>query len=141
MRVVVDASVLVGELLRQRGRALLANKGLEVFGAEQVMSETRYEMRRRLGRMTRLTQDQQQSLLGDCEQVLKACVVECLEKEYGLWEAIARERVPRDPNDWPTVALALRLGADIWTQDADFLGCGIPTWTTETLMVHLEQGD
>ncbi|NJM00632.1 MAG: hypothetical protein HC924_18495 [Synechococcaceae cyanobacterium SM2_3_2] len=38
-------------------------------------------------------------------------------------------------------ALALRLGADIWTQDADFLGCGIPTWTTETLMVHLERGD
>jgi predicted nucleic acid-binding protein len=46
--------------------------------------------------------------------------------------------VPRDPNDWPTVALALTLDCDIWTTDAAFLGCGVPTWTTETLGPHLE---
>ncbi len=54
-------------------------------------------------------------------------------------EAIARRRVPRDPNDWPPVALALGLGAGILTGDRDFLGCGCPTWTVDTLRVELEE--
>ena len=28
----------------------------------------------------------------------------------------------RDPDDWPTVALAIALDAAIWTHDCDFLG-------------------
>ena len=56
----------------------------------------------------------------------------------GRLEDVARRRVPRDPNDWPTVALALTLECGIWTADADFLGCGVATWTTETLQLHLD---
>ena len=56
---------------------------------------------------------------------------------YGRLESAARRRVPRDPNDRPTVALALTLECDIWTADADCLGCGVATWTTETLNLHL----
>ncbi len=53
--------------------------------------------------------------------------------------------MPRDPDDAPTVALALALGGDegecgIWTNDGDFLGCGLPTWTTDTLIAHLRYG-
>lgn len=55
----------------------------------------------------------------------------------------ARERIPRDPDDAPTVALALALGgeerAGIWTMDGDFLGCDIPVWTTETLKARLSR--
>ena len=36
-----------------------------------------------------------------------------------------------------TVALALVLKAGIWTSEQDFLGCGLPTWTTETLISYL----
>ena len=56
---------------------------------------------------------------------------------YASFEQDARERIPRDPDDWPTVALALFLGVDIWTQDKDFLGCGVATWTTDTLLARL----
>jgi predicted nucleic acid-binding protein len=52
-------------------------------------------------------------------------------------ETEARKRIPRDTDDWPTVAVALVLPAAIWTQDYDFLGCGCPTWTTETLLLQL----
>jgi predicted nucleic acid-binding protein len=55
--------------------------------------------------------------------------------------SVARRRIPRDPNDWPTVALALALGADILTNDHDFLGCGCPTWTFETLSLELAAHD
>lgn len=50
----------------------------------------------------------------------------------------ALTRLPRDPEDWPTVALAIVLDCGIWTADADFLGSGVPTWTTETLIAELE---
>ena len=56
---------------------------------------------------------------------------------YADLEEEARRRIPRDPRDWPTVALALALGAGIWTEDGDFLGCGLPTWTTATLARRL----
>ncbi|MDJ0690039.1 MAG: PIN domain-containing protein [Xenococcaceae cyanobacterium MO_188.B32] len=56
---------------------------------------------------------------------------------YAAYETIARNRIPRDPNDWFTVALALTLEAAIWTSDNDFLGCGVATWTTDTLLTHL----
>jgi predicted nucleic acid-binding protein len=46
-------------------------------------------------------------------------------------------RIARDPNDWFTIALALALVAAIWTLDHDFFGCGIATWTTDTLLTHL----
>ena len=61
------------------------------------------------------------------------------EADYHVHEVVARSRIPRDPDDWPTVAAALAVGADIWTSDADFLGCGIATWTTETLLAHLSR--
>ena len=62
------------------------------------------------------------------------------EAEYGGHEAAARDRIPRDPNDWPTVALALSMGIGIWTNDYDFFGCGVPVWTTQTLLTHLASG-
>lgn len=38
-----------------------------------------------------------------------------------------------------TVAVALALGAAIWTQDCDFIGCGCPTWATETILAELPE--
>ena len=56
---------------------------------------------------------------------------------YAHLEPVARRRIPRDPNDWPTVALAIALDAGIFTNDYDFFGCGCPTWTMETLRGEL----
>lgn len=57
---------------------------------------------------------------------------------YAALQATALRRVPRDARDWPTVALAIVLDAAILTGDRDFLGCGCPTWTVETLTHELE---
>ena len=56
---------------------------------------------------------------------------------YCHLEVEAKKRIPRDPNDWEIVAVSLALPAAIWTQDYDFFGCGCPTWTTETLLLQL----
>lgn len=50
-------------------------------------------------------------------------------------EALARIRVK---DDWPALALALQLECAIWTEDQDFFGIGIATWTTNTVERYLE---
>jgi len=37
----------------------------------------------------------------------------------------------RDADDWPALACALLLGCPVWTEDADFFGTGVATWTTD----------
>jgi predicted nucleic acid-binding protein len=60
----------------------------------------------------------------------------CLYEEY---EKIARERVlPRDPDDWPIVSVALLLDFPIWTEDQDFFGSGVATWTTDRVELYLK---
>lgn len=141
MIVVADASVLVAELLRRRGRALFARAELRVVVAEEQWDETEHELRRRLGIIVeqgRLTVEQAR-LLHDAVQVLiDDRAIEIIPRAlYAHHEALARRRVPRDPNDWPPVALALALDVGILTGDQDFLGCGCPTWTVDTLREEL----
>jgi predicted nucleic acid-binding protein len=56
---------------------------------------------------------------------------------YGSFEAIARERLSRrDEDDWPILATALALRCPIWTEDTDFFGCGVATWTTDRVKLY-----
>ncbi len=58
---------------------------------------------------------------------------------YQDWEQLARERVAvRDADDWPVAAVALLLDVPIWTEDQDFFGSGIATWTTDRVEVYLK---
>ena len=59
---------------------------------------------------------------------------------YGDFEAEARNRLgSRDPEDWPILAAALALGCPIWTEDTDFFGCGVATWTSGSIDIFLAQ--
>ncbi len=58
---------------------------------------------------------------------------------YEDFRKVALERVqPRDPDDWPVVAVALLLDLPIWTEDQDFFGSGIATWTTDRVELYLK---
>jgi len=46
----------------------------------------------------------------------------------------------RDIKDWPVVATALTFNCSIWTEDQDFFGTGIATWTTDRIHLFLTQG-
>ncbi|GAB3712589.1 PIN domain-containing protein [Mariniluteicoccus flavus] len=51
-------------------------------------------------------------------------------------EASARIEA-RDPRDWPILAVALTLDCPVWTEDQDFFGTGVPTWTTDRVELYL----
>jgi hypothetical protein len=57
---------------------------------------------------------------------------------YRRCEAAARSRI-RDIQDWPILATALALNCPIWTEDADFFGCGVATWTTANIALYLQR--
>ena len=83
---------------------------------------------------------------GDPDKALKFLrslrgLVELVGSEvYGVFESQARERLgDRDPDDWPILASALAIGCPIWTEDTDFFGCGVSTWTTSCVAVFLRE--
>jgi len=45
----------------------------------------------------------------------------------------------RDIRDWPIVATALTLNCPIWTEDQDFFGTGVATWTTDRVHLFFEE--
>lgn len=140
MRLVVDTSVLVGELLRASGRNRLGDERLELFLPERMWDEAKVEIPRRVRRFARrrrLDPVIADDLVSRCLEAVEANVVVLDEAVYAAVEDEARARSLRDPDDWPVVASALALAAAVWTNDNDFLGTGVPTWTTETLTVWL----
>lgn len=66
-------------------------------------------------------------------------LVQAVEVEtYASFEGVARQRIQqRDEDDWPVLAAALALGCPIWTEDTDFFGCGVATWTTDRVELFL----
>jgi predicted nucleic acid-binding protein len=142
MRLVIDTSVLVGELLRARGRARLADERLELFLPERMWGEARVELPRRIDAFTRrrgLDRQLGRRLTSACLDAVEANVTILDEAVYSALEDEARARSVRDQADWPVVASALALGAAIWTNDNDFLGTGVATWTTASLQALLDR--
>lgn len=144
MILIVDTNILVGELLRERGQELIQNPALTLYATERILDETQYELRRRMTARVRrggLTEATAQQILEPAMRLIETSIVVVAQSHYSHLETTARNRIPRDPDDWYTVALALVMNAAIWTSDCDFLGCGCPTWTTETLLIQLRTSE
>lgn len=141
MRLVVDTSVLVGELLRPAGRTRLGDERLELYLPEQMWGEMHVELPRRVTAFIRrrgLEPRLGEELAAACLAAVEANIDILDEGIYAALEEEARERSLRAPRDWPVVASALALQAGIWTNDNDFLGTGFATWTTKTLQRWLQ---
>jgi predicted nucleic acid-binding protein len=142
MRLVVDTNIVVAEMFRDRGRRLMTLASLQCFISDEAWLETMHEVPRRIERIQRhgiWTADAATGWWSIISDMLQAHMQPLARPVYLGREDEARERIPRDPADWPTVAVALVLDAAIWTSDADFLGCGIPVWTTDTLDTYLRR--
>ena len=104
MRLVVDTSVLVGELLRRKGRERLGDDRLELFLPEQMWAETRVELPRRVAAFVR--RRSLDAAVGEgpsrlCLDAVEANVVVLDEAIYSALEDEAKARSLRDPSDWP----------------------------------------
>jgi len=108
---------------------LFTHPGLELFIAARTWSEAQHELRRRVALMEeqgRLAAETGTTLLEAAFALVEVRVTRVPEALFAHLEQAGRNRIPRDADDWPTVALALALDAGIWTRARDFLGCGLP---------------
>lgn len=101
--------------------------------------ETRHEISRRLDiRMSRgLPESVANHFWDAAARVKEQSITEVPEEFYENLKGEALSRLPRDSKDWHVAALALSIESDILTEDKDFFGCGIATWTVETLATQL----
>ena len=115
-----------------------------MFVAEEQWEEAEHELARRLAVLVsraHLDEARRRELEDEVRAWSTRGRLEIVAREhYSHLRDVAFRRVPRDERDWPTVAAALALDASILTADADFLGCGVATWTVETLVAELENG-
>lgn len=134
---VADANILVRAVLGRRVREVIETYAGEVsfFVPESAYAEAEEHLAALVIKRG-----------GDPEKALALLrslgrLVELIGSEvYGEFEAEARERLGRrDPEDWPILASALALGCPIWTEDTDFFGCGVATWTSDRVRMFLQE--
>jgi predicted nucleic acid-binding protein len=67
------------------------------------------------------------------------CLIQIVDNSlYSLYEVEAKQRIAvRDINDWSIVAVSLMLDCPIWTEDKDFFGTGVATWTSDRIHLYL----
>lgn len=132
-RLVLDANILIRGCFGRRVRSILANHAeqADFFVAQAALWEAdRYvsDLARRRGLDAAVCQDALQSLLIVVQVVDDDLLAPLREEALG--------RI-RDPEDWPTLALCLQLECAVWTEDQDFFGAGVATWTCATVERYL----
>lgn len=134
-RLVIDANILIRAVFGTRVRHLIATATEEVafYVAEANYQEANHylaELAPRRGIPEQVWQAALDSLMNAVQLVG--------DDELETMAVEARERIARrDERDWPALAAALLLQCPIWTEDQDFFGTGVPTWTTATVHLYL----
>jgi predicted nucleic acid-binding protein len=132
---VVDANILVRAVLGKRVRGVIETycEAVSFFVPEAAYAEAEEHL---AALVAKRGGDPAKALafLSELRQLVELIGSDV----YGEFEAEARERLGRrDPDDWPILAAALALGCPIWTEDTDFFGCGVATWTSSRVQMFL----
>lgn len=132
--IVLDANILVRAVLGQRVRSLLIEHAehIKFFTPDVAYEDAKkylpglLEKRGVSAEMVVQVLDQLQSII----QVIDSEI-------YGAMKTEALLRIAsRDADDWPVLACAMALNCPVWTEDADFFGSGVATWTSDRIALY-----
>jgi predicted nucleic acid-binding protein len=135
-RLVLDANILIRAVLGTRVRQLIADSSQDVafYVAEANYDEAEHYLAE-LAPARGITESVWRASL----EILMTAVQLVGQGELTLMEQEARARIAlRDERDWPAVAATLLLACPVWTEDQDFFGAGVATWTTATVEIYLK---
>ena len=133
-RLVLDANILLRAAFGVRVRTILENfeDSANFYTPDIALADARKYVDA-LSIARKLDPSSGQLVLNHLMRIVQI-VDRSLYEEY----EVARERMRRrDLADWPIAATALLLECPIWTEDRDFFGSGIATWTTANIEVYL----
>ncbi len=133
--VVVDANILIRLVLGTRVRELVLDHldAVDFFTPQECFDEARRYLP---GLLERRGIDPAAAL--EVLDQFEALIFPLSEATYAEAQSDAMARSgARDADDWPILAAALTLGCPIWTEDQDFFGTGVSTWTTDRVALFL----
>lgn len=135
-RLVIDANILIRAVLGHRVRYLLEHYcgSVAFYMAITNAEEAEFYLAKELAAKHGLNEAVWRPVFDGALDIVQIIADEILEEVEGK----AKARIAsRDINDWPAVAAALLLDCPIWTEDKDFFGAGVATWTTATVELYL----
>lgn len=135
--IVLDANILIRAVLGRRVRQLLQEyspHGIRFYAPDVAYADAAQYLPSLLERKGKGETD-----VGAALDYLRVFVETVTAESYGMFEDEARQRMRgRDEEDWPLLASALALPCPIWTEDQDFFGTGLATWTTSRIEFFFE---
>ena len=133
--IVLDANILIRAVLGKRVRELIFDNVTTVkfFAPDVAYADARKYLPALLKK--RGVDASAAMLVLDClEKVVQSIDVELYE---GMQQRALQRIAVRDADDWPVLACAMTLGCPVWTEDADFFGTGVATWTSDRIALYL----
>lgn len=132
---VLDANILVRAVLSAKVRILLEQSSSTIrFFAPDVCFNDAEKYLPPLFEKRNLPGESALEVLTGISRIIQTVEADI----YDAYREEALQRIAiRDPDDWPVVATALALNCPIWTEDSDFFGSGIATWTTDRIHVFV----
>jgi predicted nucleic acid-binding protein len=137
--IVLDANILIRAVLGKRVREIiLVNASTARFFAPDVAFADARTYLPALLKKRYLDSASGMKLLDGFERVIEILGLEV----YGSFHRQALLRIGvRDPDDWPVLACAMAMGCPIWTEDTDFFGAGVATWTTDRVDLYFPEDE
>lgn len=133
--IVLDANILIRAVLGKRVRQLIFENASTVkfFAPDVAYADARKYLpalleRRGVMGVVAIT------VLDGLEDVVQAIEFELY---VGMQQQALQRIAIRDADDWPVLACAMTIGCPVWTEDADFFGTGVATWTTDRVELYL----
>lgn len=133
--IVLDANILIRAVLGTRVRELIleAASSVKFFAPDVAYADARkylpslLEKRGIKGTAGMKVLDRLESIVQPIDRDLYA----------GMQQQALQRIAIRDADDWPVLACAMVIGCPVWTEDADFFGTGVATWTTDRIALYL----
>ena len=133
--IVLDANILIRAVLGKRVRELLMDNAerVQFFSPDVAYADARKYLPAILEK--RGVHSESAMAVLDALQIIVRPV------ELGVYAGFktqALERIAtRDADDWPVLACAMAISCPVWTEDADFFGTGVATWTSDRVALYL----
>ena len=132
---VLDANILIRAVLGTRVRTLIFENAstIKFFAPDAAYADARKYLPSLLKKRG-VASGAAMTVLDRLEAVVQPIDVDL----YAGMQQQALQRIAvRDADDWPVLACAMAIGCPVWTEDADFFGTGVATWTTDRVALYM----
>lgn len=133
--IVLDANILIRAVLGKRVRELLIDHAgnVKFFAPDVAYADARKYLPALLEKRG-VNSAAAMTVLDALESVVRPLE---LAVYAGLQQQALLRIAMRDADDWPVLACAMTIGCPVWTEDADFFGTGVATWTSDRVALYL----